>query len=108
MSWPARSPDLSTTEHVWDMMKRELTLSPELATTIVELRQRVQDSWDDLSHDGIRIFMTICMPTIATKYTLYIDVAVWAPLNVTCDSFGLNLSYNPTTINYLSDQFSMQ
>ena len=37
LSWPARSPDLSPIEHVLDMIKRELTLSPESATTIVEL-----------------------------------------------------------------------
>ena len=42
---PARSPDLSPIEQVWHMMKLELTLSPERATTIAELRQRVQDSW---------------------------------------------------------------
>ena len=35
--WPARSPDISPIEHSWDMMKRELTLSPEPATTIAEL-----------------------------------------------------------------------
>ena len=37
LPWPARSPDLSPIEHISDMMKRELTLSPEPATTIVEL-----------------------------------------------------------------------
>ena len=35
-------------------MKRELTLSPEPATTIPELRQRVQDALDNLSQDDIR------------------------------------------------------
>ena len=44
LPWPGRSPDLSLIEHVWDMMKQELTLSPEPATTIAELRQRVQDA----------------------------------------------------------------
>ena len=32
LPWLARSPDLSPIEHVWDMMKREPTLSPEPAT----------------------------------------------------------------------------
>ena len=36
------------------MMKRELTLSPELATAIAELRQRVEDAWDNLSQNDIR------------------------------------------------------
>ena len=48
--WPARSPDLSPYEHVWDMMKRELILSPKPATT----RQWVQEPWDNLSQDDIR------------------------------------------------------
>ena len=40
---------LSPIDHVWDMMKRELTLSPEPSTTVAELRQWVQDAWDNLS-----------------------------------------------------------
>ena len=36
------------------MVKLELTLPPELSTTIAELRQRVQGAWDNLSHDDIR------------------------------------------------------
>ena len=37
LSWPARPPYLLPIEHVWDMMKQELTLSPEAATMIAEL-----------------------------------------------------------------------
>ena len=53
LPWPARFPDLSPIEHVWDMMKREHTLSPKPTTAIAELRQRVQDAWDNLSQDDI-------------------------------------------------------
>ena len=35
-------------------MKWELTLSPEPATAIAELQQRVKDSWDNLLYDDIR------------------------------------------------------
>ena len=35
LSWSARAPDLSPIEHVWDMTKWGLTLSPEPVTTIV-------------------------------------------------------------------------
>ena len=52
--WLVRSRNLSSIEHVWDTMKQELTCSAELATTIVELRQRVEDTWDNLSRDEIR------------------------------------------------------
>ena len=36
--WPAGTSNLSPIEHVWNMMKRELILSPEPATMIAELR----------------------------------------------------------------------
>ena len=45
LPWPTRFPDLSPIEQVWDIMKRDLTLSPEPATTIAEFRLRVQDFW---------------------------------------------------------------
>ena len=41
--------------HIWDVMNRKLTLSPEPATTIAELRQRVQDALNKLQ-DNIRHF----------------------------------------------------
>ena len=53
LPWTEKSPDLSPIEHVWDMMKWELTLSPEPATTIAELQQWVKDAWDNLSQDDI-------------------------------------------------------
>ena len=87
--WPARTPALLPIEHVWDMMKWELTHSPEPATTIAELRQRMQDSWDSLPEGDIRHFMIVCMreytpALLPDTGTLCIDVPVWAPLTVTC------------------------
>ena len=49
LPWSARTPDLLTIEHVWDMIKRERTLYSENSTTIAKLRQRVQDAWENLS-----------------------------------------------------------
>ena len=49
LPWLARSPDLLPSEHIWNMTKRELTLSPVPAITIAELRQRVQDIWYKLA-----------------------------------------------------------
>ena len=54
LPWPTRAPDRTSVEHVWYMMKWELTLSPEPATIIAELRQRVQDALVILSQDDIR------------------------------------------------------
>ena len=75
-------------EHAWDVMKREFTLSAEPATTIVELRQRVQYAWGNLYHRmTFGTFMTVCMreytpalPLDGEGVTLLTDVTVWATL----------------------------
>ena len=54
LPWPARTPDLMSIEHVRDMIKQELALSPEPATTIAKFRQQVQDAWVNVSQDDIR------------------------------------------------------
>ena len=89
LPWPARSLDLSPIERVWNMMKRELNLSPEPVTTIAEFRQRVQDTWDNLSqvdiwhlYDCLRARTHICIAAIGGTHC--IDVTVWAPLSVIC------------------------
>ena len=71
------------------MRKRELTLSPESATTIAELQQSVEDAWDNLSQDVIRYFYDRLHARIhacvsARGVTLCIDVSVWTSLTVTC------------------------
>ena len=61
------------------MMKRELTLSPEPATTITELRQRVQDSLLGTIYRRMTFgtFLTVCIreytPALLTEggYTVY-------------------------------------
>ena len=58
-------------------MKRELTLSPEPASIIAELRQRVQDDWDNLSQDDIRhIYHRLHARVHAYVAARCIDVAV--------------------------------
>ena len=109
-NWPERTPDLLPVEHVWDMMKQELTLSPEPATTIAKLRQWVQDAWDNLSQDDIqhlydRLHVRIHACIAARGGTLCIDVTVCASLAVTCASFGLNLSHTQTTC-HISFQYN--
>ena len=84
----SKNPDISPTEHTWDMMKREFTLSPEPATIIADLRQRVQDAWDNLSQDDIRhlydrLHARIHACVAARGGTLCNDVTIWALLTVT-------------------------
>ena len=90
-------PDLSPIEHLWDMMQRELSLSPEPATTIAELRQRVQDAWDNLSQDDIRHLYEYLHARlhafVATRggYTAYLCDCLDTPYCEMYISVGLNL-----------------
>ncbi|GFW99644.1 transposable element Tcb1 transposase [Trichonephila clavipes] len=45
MDWPARSPDLNPTEHVWDFLGRRLAARTLPPVTIRELRLALQDEW---------------------------------------------------------------
>lgn len=60
LPWPARSPDLSPIEHLWDAIGRQLhdpIMYPDPPATIAELRQRILDQWHairlDLVHNLI-------------------------------------------------------
>ncbi|GFW72331.1 transposable element Tc3 transposase [Trichonephila clavipes] len=48
--WPARSPDLSPVEHVWDQLKRQMRSSH----SVHDLELAVQDLWAHLPRDNIR------------------------------------------------------
>ncbi|GFU87113.1 transposable element Tc1 transposase [Trichonephila clavipes] len=50
LPWPARSPNLSPVEHVWDQLKRQM-LSLH---SVHDLELAVQDLWDHLPQDNIR------------------------------------------------------
>ena len=71
------------------MMKQELTLPPESATIIAELRQRCKILGTTYRRMTFGTFMTVCMleytPALpAEGATLCICVSVCAPLTVTC------------------------
>ncbi|GBM59498.1 hypothetical protein AVEN_70474-1 [Araneus ventricosus] len=42
LPWPARSPDLSPIEHVWDIIGRQLQSHPQLALIVPVLTDQVQ------------------------------------------------------------------
>ncbi|GFV95060.1 transposable element Tcb2 transposase [Trichonephila clavipes] len=47
--WPARSPDLSPVEHVWDQLKRQMPS----CHSVHDLELAVQDLWAHLHQDNI-------------------------------------------------------
>ncbi|GFS97131.1 hypothetical protein TNCV_1920811 [Trichonephila clavipes] len=50
LPWPARSPDLSPVEHVWDQLKRQMPS----CHSVHDLELAVQDLWAHLLQDNIR------------------------------------------------------
>ncbi|GFW00711.1 transposable element Tcb2 transposase [Trichonephila clavipes] len=50
LPWPARSPDLSSVEHVWDQLKRQMPS----CHSVHDLELPVQDLWAHLPQDNIR------------------------------------------------------
>ncbi|GFV24656.1 transposable element Tcb2 transposase [Trichonephila clavipes] len=50
LPWPARSPDLSPVEHVWDQLKQQMPSCP----SVHDLELAVQDLWAHLPQDNIR------------------------------------------------------
>ncbi|GFU27086.1 transposable element Tcb2 transposase [Trichonephila clavipes] len=50
LPWPARSPDLSLVEHVWDQLKRQMPS----CHSVHDLELAVQDLWVHLPQDNIR------------------------------------------------------
>ncbi|GFV07760.1 uncharacterized protein TNCV_4942621 [Trichonephila clavipes] len=49
LPWPARSPDLSPIEHIWDPLGRRIGQS----TSMNELQARLQQIWNEMSQDII-------------------------------------------------------
>ncbi|GFX18037.1 transposable element Tcb2 transposase [Trichonephila clavipes] len=50
LPWPARSPDLSPVEHVWDQLKQQIPS----CHSVHDLELAVQDLWAHLPQDNIR------------------------------------------------------
>ncbi|GBN63036.1 Transposable element Tc1 transposase [Araneus ventricosus] len=49
MSWPPNSPDLNPTEHIWDVMERQLRSQTPPCPNISTFRDRCLDIWYNLS-----------------------------------------------------------
>ncbi|GFV41684.1 transposable element Tc1 transposase [Trichonephila clavipes] len=61
LPWPARSPDLSPVEHVWDQLKRQMPL----CHSVHDLELAVQDLWAHLPQDNIRCLINSMSERVA-------------------------------------------
>ncbi|CAH1959968.1 unnamed protein product [Acanthoscelides obtectus] len=53
LPWPRRSPDLSTIEHVWDMMGRRLLNLQRPPQTLEALREELVVAWNEIPQEDI-------------------------------------------------------
>ncbi|GFT11401.1 transposable element Tc1 transposase [Trichonephila clavipes] len=51
LSWPARSPDFSPIEHVWDMVRRRLPLPGN----VDDLARQLEQIWQEIPQDTIKV-----------------------------------------------------
>ncbi|GFX48333.1 transposable element Tcb2 transposase [Trichonephila clavipes] len=63
LPWPARSPDLSPVEHVWDPLKRQMPS----CHSVHDLELAVQDLWAHLPQYNIRCLIN-SMPDRVAAY----------------------------------------
>ncbi|GFX69791.1 transposable element Tcb2 transposase [Trichonephila clavipes] len=61
LPWSARSPDLSTVEHVWDQLKRQMPS----CQSVHDLELAVQDLWAHLPQDNIRCLINSMLDRVA-------------------------------------------
>ncbi|GFU51660.1 transposable element Tcb2 transposase [Trichonephila clavipes] len=68
LPWPARSPDLSPTKHIWDHLGRRVGHS----TSLNELEARFQQIWNEMSQDIIQNVRIYCLhlATGRTRHTI--------------------------------------
>jgi hypothetical protein len=54
MNWPARSPDLNTIEHLWDVVGKQVRARRRELVSLQELRRVVQEEWDNTPQEEIQ------------------------------------------------------
>ncbi|GFV19383.1 transposable element Tcb2 transposase [Trichonephila clavipes] len=65
LSWPARSPDLSPEEHVWDQLRRQMPS----CHSVHYLELAVQDLWAYLPQDNIRCLINSMPDRVAACFS---------------------------------------
>jgi hypothetical protein len=53
MDWPARSPDLSSIEHAWDMLEKAISSRHIQPTTVQKLRHEIIEEWAQIPYNKV-------------------------------------------------------
>ncbi|GBO08347.1 hypothetical protein AVEN_229903-1 [Araneus ventricosus] len=76
LPWPARSPDLSPIEHVWDIIGRQLQRHPQPALTAPVLTDQVQQAWNSIPQTDIWHLTTQCMHVCMLAFKILVVTPV--------------------------------
>ena len=79
LTWTARLPDLSPIQHVWNMIKEELTFSSSLPQLLPNCNNGCRMAFGTFMTVYMWQYMLALLPEMGTQC---IDVTVWVPLTV--------------------------
>ncbi|KAJ4440813.1 hypothetical protein ANN_10659 [Periplaneta americana] len=54
MEWPAISPDLNATEHLWDILDRKVRNPHQAPQTLQELGDALKEEWENIPQEEIQ------------------------------------------------------
>jgi transposase len=66
IDWPAQSPDLKPTEHLWEELERRLRSRPQRPTSLTALATALQEEWAAIPPETFRHLVESLLGTIRT------------------------------------------
>ncbi len=51
LKWPQQSPDLNPTEHLWDVVERDIFIMDVLPTNLQQMRDAIMSIWTKISEE---------------------------------------------------------
>ena len=97
LPWPARSPDLSPIEHVWDMIGRQLQRHPQPALTVPVLADQVQQAWNSIPQSDIQHLYDTMHARLHSKFWRLHRLLVYQHFTFEMPLLELTLTYDLVT-----------
>ena len=60
LEWPAKSPDQSPIENIWDWIKRELNQPNNVIADMADLRVQINTAWNNIQQHRISALISSC------------------------------------------------
>lgn len=73
LPWPSRSADLNPIENIWSILKDRVNKRNPSATTIQELKQHLEEEWENLQHR----YVANCISSIPRRLNAVVESQGW-------------------------------